>query len=107
YVPPPPGLRSPVLWGSGERVRELFAGEVTSIQTELRSFWFRYRSFEHWLEVFRTFYGPVTKAFQALDANGQEAYTADLRSLVAEFNRSGDATMVVPSEYLELVAIRA
>ncbi len=107
YAPPPPGLKPPVLWGTEERLRELFGEGVTSVRAERRSFVFRYRSFDHWLEVFRGYYGPMLKAFQSLDADRQEAYATDLRSLVAQFNRSGDETMVVPSEYLEIVAIRA
>ena len=107
YVPPPPGLKPPSLWGTEERLRELFGDGVASLRAERRSFVFRYRSFDHWLEVFRGYYGPVTKAFQALDADRQEAYAADLRTLVAQYNRSGDGTMAVPSEYLEVVAVRA
>jgi SAM-dependent methyltransferase len=107
YVPPPPGLRPPALWGTEDRLRELFGDGIASMRAERRSFVFRYRSFDHWLEVFRTYYGPVSKAFEALDAERQEAYTADLRALVARFNRSGDGTMAVPSDYLEVVAIRA
>ncbi len=97
YAPPPPGLKPPVLWGTEERLRELFGEGVTSVRAERRGFVFRYRSFDHWLEVFRGYYGPVMKAFQSLDAGRQEAYAAELRSLVEQLNRSGDETMVVPS----------
>lgn len=107
YVPPPSGLRPPALWGTEERLWELFGDGVASLRAERRSFVFRYRSFDHWLDVFRTYYGPVTKAFQALDADRQAAYAADLRSLVSRFNRSGDGTIAVPSDYLEVVAVRA
>ncbi len=107
YAPPPPGLKPPVLWGTEERLRDLFGDGVASLRAERRAFVFRYRSFDHWLEVFRTYYGPVTKAFGSLDADRQEAYAADLRSLVAQLNRSGDETMAVPSEYLEVVAVKA
>src|SRR5215217_1641487 len=107
YVPPPSGLRSPTLWGTEERLEELFGDGIASMRTERRSFVFRYRSFEHWLEVFRTYYGPVSKAFEAMDADRQEAYADDLRSLAARFNRSGDRTLAVPSDYLQVVAVRA
>ena len=107
YVPPPPGLQPPALWGTEARLRELFGDGVASLRAERRAFVFRYRSFDHWLEVFRTYYGPLTKAFGSLDADRQEAYAADLRSLVARFNRSGDETVAVPSDYLEVVAVRA
>jgi ubiquinone/menaquinone biosynthesis C-methylase UbiE len=107
HMPSPAGLQPPALWGAEERVRDLFGDGVAWLRAERRSFVFRYHSFDHWLEVFRTYYGPVTKAFEALDADGQEAYAADLRALVAQFNRSGDGTMAVPSDYLEVVAVRA
>ncbi len=107
YAPPPPGLKPPVLWGTEDRLRELFGDGVASIRAQRRRFVFRYRSFDHWLDIFRGYYGPLLKAFQSLDAARQEAYAADLRSLVTEFNHSGDETMVVPSEYLEAVAVRA
>jgi SAM-dependent methyltransferase len=107
YVPPPPRLASPVQWGTEERVRELFGDGVASVQAVRRSFVFRYRSFEHWLAYFRAYYGPVQKAFHALDADRQADYAAELRSLAVQFNWSGDETMVVPSDYLEVVAVRA
>jgi ubiquinone/menaquinone biosynthesis C-methylase UbiE len=107
YVTPPAGLRPPALWGTEERLRELFGYDVAWMRAERRSFVFRYHSFDHWLNIFRTFYGPVAKAFQALDADQQEAYAADLRALAEQFNRSGDETIAVPSDYLEVVAIRA
>jgi hypothetical protein len=71
-----------------------------------RSFVFRYRSPAHWLEVFRTWYGPLLKTFAALDAAAQAALERDVRGLIERFNRSGDGSMVVPSEYLEAVITR-
>lgn len=106
YVPPPPGLNPPVLWGTEERLRELFGDEVASLQSTRRSFVFRYRSVQHWLEVFRTTFGPVMKAFELLDPAGQEGLARDLMAAAHQFNRSGDGKMVVPGEYLEVVAIR-
>ena len=107
YVPPPAGLKGPVLWGTEGRVRDLFAGRVRSLVAGRRTFTFRYRSAEHWLEFFRSYYGPTMKAFEALDDAGRREYARDIRELIERFNRSGDETMVVPSEYLEVVAVRA
>jgi ubiquinone/menaquinone biosynthesis C-methylase UbiE len=106
YVPPPAGARSPATWGLRERISELFYADASSIETARRHFTFRYRSAQHWIEVFRTYYGPVLKAFAALDPAGQAALERDLLALIASFNRSGDATMVVPSEYLEIIIRR-
>jgi SAM-dependent methyltransferase len=107
FVPPPAGLRPPSLWGTEERLRELFGDGIAELSVTRRAFVFSYRSFDHLLGVFRTYYGPVNKAFQALDADRQAAYAADLRALVDRFNRSGDGTVAVPSDYLEVVAVRA
>ena len=102
YMPPLPGTKSPALWGTRARIDELFGSHAT-IQATQRNFAFRYRSPAHWLEVFRTFYGPVLKTFGALDSAAQAALQRDLMALVDRFNRSGDGSMVVPSEYLEIV----
>ncbi|KFG68419.1 class I SAM-dependent methyltransferase [Microvirga sp. BSC39] len=106
HMPPPAGIRPPSLWGQREHLDHLFGRGATSIQARRKHFVFRYRSPEHCLEVFRTFYGPVLKTFAALQPEGQEALRKDLLWLIAEFNRSGDDTMVVPSEYLEVVITR-
>ena len=106
HVPPPPGVRSPALWGTRTRIAELFEPHATSVKTAQRHFVFRYRSPEHWLDVFRTWYGPTLKAFGALPPQGQAALAGDLLALIAKFNRSQDRTMVVDSEYLEIVIVR-
>jgi ubiquinone/menaquinone biosynthesis C-methylase UbiE len=106
YVPPPAGARSPALWGTGARMAELFEPHGSSIESTHRHFMFRYRSPEHWLEIFKTYYGPVLRAFAALAPPAQSALDSDLMKLIAQFNRSGDRSMVVASEYLEVVVTR-
>jgi SAM-dependent methyltransferase len=104
YVPPPAGLQSPSLWGTHAHLRSLF-GDVT-IEHLSRDFNFRYRSPAHFVDVFRTFYGPVHKAFAALDAAGKAGLEADMLALLREFDRGGAAGLVVPAEYLEIVITR-
>jgi SAM-dependent methyltransferase len=106
HVPPPPAARSPALWGTQERIEDLFGSQASSITCKKQTFFFRYRSAEHWLDVFRTYYGPTVKAFAALDSTAQGALDDDLKALIAQFNVSGDQTMVVPSDYLEVVVTR-
>ena len=106
HVPPPPGARSPALWGTRARLAELFGQRATSVEVTQRDFVFRYRSPEHWLEIFKTYYGPVFKTFAALEPAAQAALRGDLLGLIDEHNRSRDGTMVVPSEYLEIVITR-
>ncbi len=106
YLPPAAGVKSPALWGTEARLRELFGDQIDSISIEPKSFVFRYHNAAHFLEVFRTFYGPIHKAFGALDAEKQESLAADLIALAEKFNRATDGTMVAPSEYLEIVINR-
>ena len=107
YVPPAAGLKSPALWGTQARLQELFGAGARALHIHSREFVFRYNSPEHWIEVFRTYYGPTNKTFAALDATGQAALHQDLLALMTARNRSGDATLVLPSEYLEVVIERA
>ena len=106
HVAPPAGARSPALWGTRARLEELFAPHAVSIEAIPRDFVFRYRSPEHWLEVFKTYYGPVLKAFGALTPDGQAALRRDLLALIDRSNRSTDGAMAVPAEYLEIVITR-
>jgi SAM-dependent methyltransferase len=103
YIPPAAGVKSPALWGTEARLRELFGTRLASIEIEHKDFVFRYHSAAQWLEVFRTFYGPMHKAFAALDAKLQKSLTADLIALAERFNRATDGTLVAPSEYIEVV----
>jgi SAM-dependent methyltransferase len=106
HVPPPAGVKSPALWGTEERLRELFGDGISEIRTTRRHFVFRYHSAQHWLDVFRTYYGPTLKAFAALDDAGQASLAHDLIELLQRFNQGGANTLAVPSEYLEVVATR-
>lgn len=106
YVPPPAGVQSPVLWGTREHLAALLGDAVTTLETQHRDFNFRYESASHFIDVFRTYYGPVKKAFAALDEKGQASLTKDLETLLAEHNRSGLGALVVPGDYLEVVAVR-
>jgi SAM-dependent methyltransferase len=106
YLPPPAGAKSPALWGTKARLDDMFAGSASDIKISRRDFVFRYRSPEHFLDVFKTYYGPVLKAFAALDTASQDGLQRDVLALIATMNRSGDATMVLPSEYLEVVVTK-
>lgn len=106
YLPPPAGVRSPMLWGTRERLTELFGAASSSLAATPRYFNFRYRSPEHFIEVFKTYYGPMLKAFAALDAEGQSGLARDLHALIGRLNKATDGTMVVPSEYFEVVIVK-
>lgn len=107
YAPPPPGVSSPLLWGTEERVRELLGRGTTSLQVTRRSFVFRFRSEQHWMEINLRYLGPAKHLYESLDPSQREALAQDMREVVRRFNRSGDETLLIPSDYLEVVAVRA
>ena len=94
YLPPPAGAKSPALWGTQARITEMFGASAASIKAERRHFTFRYRSPTHFLDVFRTYYGPMLKAFAALDETNQRRLADDILALIASMNRAEDGTMV-------------
>ncbi len=106
YQPPPVGVRSPAVWGIRSWLSSAFDRQASAIVVESRHFSFRYRSPRHFLGLYREYYGPVLKAFEALDAADRDALAQDIIDLVGRFNQSGDNSMVVPSEYLEVVVTR-
>lgn len=104
HLPPPAGIKSPALWGTEARLAELFPGQQLQISTQF--FNFRYRSIAHWLEVFKTYYGPTNRAFAALDAAKGAALEADIVALLEKLNRGGSRTLIIPSEYAEVVVTK-
>jgi SAM-dependent methyltransferase len=107
HVPPAPGLRSPALWGTEPRLRELFGDAARELSITPRTYAFRYSSAEHFVDVFRRWYGPTLHAFAALDGEAQDALARDLGALFARRARRGGPGLVVDSEYVEVVMTRA
>ena len=106
HVPPPAGVRSPMLWGTESHLRDLFGDHIASLESVERTFTFRFRSADEFVSFFRTWYGPTLKAFESLDAHPREALERDLVELATRHDRlSGDA-IAIPATYLQTVAIR-
>jgi ubiquinone/menaquinone biosynthesis C-methylase UbiE len=105
YVPPAPGVKSPALWGSKSHLDGLFGAKAT-VAAQSKDFVFRYKSPGHWVEFFRAYYGPVHKAFEAIDPKARKALETDLHALLDDFNVAEDGTLVVPGEYLEVVIVK-
>lgn len=103
YIPAPAGLKSPALWGTEPHIAGLFGAHAADIRCVRRIYNFRYQSPAHWLRIFRDYYGPTHKAFAALDAARQEALAQEITALLNRLNTAGAASLVVPSEYLEVV----
>ena len=107
HVSPPPGVQPPSMWGTEPHIVELFGAQAAQIRCERRHFNFRYRSAAHWVQVFRDLYGPMHKAFGALDAAGAASLERAITALLDELNVAGTNALVVPSEYLEIIVIKA
>lgn len=105
YVPPAPNAKSPALWGDETYLKDLF-GSAAQVSAAKRLFAFRYRSPRHWLDTFRSYYGPVLKTFEAIDRNARRSLEEDILSLLDKCNIADDGTLVVPSEYLEAVIVK-
>lgn len=107
HAPPPPGVPSPVLWGTEDHVRELFGERVSELRTERRVSRQPFRSPEHYIEFFRTYFGPTQTAYERVGPEGEQALTDDLMAFLKANNTAGDRAMVLEAEYLEVVATRA
>jgi ubiquinone/menaquinone biosynthesis C-methylase UbiE len=106
FVPPPAGVKSPLGWGTETRLADLFGSKVADIRSARRNYAFRYLSAAHWIDVFRSFYGPTHKAFAALDEAKRPEFEAALTAMLDRHNRDGDRSLVVDGEYLEVVITR-
>ncbi|HVY78331.1 MAG TPA: methyltransferase domain-containing protein [Solirubrobacterales bacterium] len=107
HAPPPVALTPPPLWGTEEHLRELFGDGISDLRLERRTSVQRFYSADHWLEIFRTYFGPTMMAFERVGPEGEAALEADLRELLERNNRAGDRALVLESDYLEVVATRA
>ena len=101
YAPPPSGIKPPTLWGTAARLGELFPGH--DIKVSEQTFTFRYKSPEHWLDVFRSYYGPTNRAFAALTAEKKAAMEADILDLLEKLNSDRSGSLIIPGEYVEVV----
>jgi SAM-dependent methyltransferase len=105
HVAPPAGVPSPLAWGTAEGLDALF-GAHTRIEVIRRHFVFRYQSADAFFETFKTYYGPIVRAWAALDDAGRESFASQLIALANECNRDTTGALAVPAEYLEIVAHR-
>jgi ubiquinone/menaquinone biosynthesis C-methylase UbiE len=105
--PPPPGFVPPVLWGTEERVRELFGEGIVNLRTERRASRQAFRSADHYLDFFRAYFGPIRQAFERAGPDNEATLAAELRAHLEKNNLGGDRALVLEPEYLQVVATRA
>jgi ubiquinone/menaquinone biosynthesis C-methylase UbiE len=107
HAPPPPGVPSPLLWGTEEHLRGLFGDGIAELRIERRTSRQPFRSADHYIEFFRTYFGPTQMAYERVGPEGEQALTEDLRNFLEAANTAGDRAMVLEADYLEVVATRA
>jgi ubiquinone/menaquinone biosynthesis C-methylase UbiE len=107
HAPPPPGVSPPLLWGTEDRLRELFGEGISELRLERRSARQAFRSADHFIDFFRTYFGPTKVAYERVGPEGEEALTADLRGYLEQNNVGGDRALVLKPDYLQVVATRA
>jgi ubiquinone/menaquinone biosynthesis C-methylase UbiE len=107
HAPPPVPITPPPLWGTEDHVREMFGDGISDLKMERRTSVQRFYSADHWLEIFRTYFGPTMLAFERVGEEGEAALEGDLRKLIERHNRAGDRALVLEPEYLQVVATRA
>jgi SAM-dependent methyltransferase len=107
HAPPPPGVVPPALWGTEEHLRELFGDGISELRVERRASRQAFRSADHFLDFFRTYFGPTKVAYERVGPEGEEALTADMKAYLEEYNTAGDRALVLKPEYLRVVATRA
>ncbi|MEX2107379.1 MAG: class I SAM-dependent methyltransferase [Solirubrobacterales bacterium] len=107
HAPPPPGVDSPLLWGTEERLQELFGDGIADLRVERRISRQPFRSADHYIEFFRTYFGPTQMAYERVGPEGEEALTDDLRAFLEMANTAGDRALVLEAEYLEVIATKA
>jgi ubiquinone/menaquinone biosynthesis C-methylase UbiE len=106
YVPPPAGVRPPPEWGTEQRLNELFGSATSLMNVKKRSALFRYRDNAHWIDVFKTWFGPIMRVLETLDEQSRSEFLRELDDTLSRFNVSGDDTLMVSADYLEVVIVK-
>jgi ubiquinone/menaquinone biosynthesis C-methylase UbiE len=104
HVPPPAGVRSPMLWGTEAHLRELFGDGITSLEVRERTYTWRFPSAEEFVSFFRRWYGPTVKAFAAIDGSARDALEDDLVALARRHDRLETGATAIPATYIEALA---
>jgi SAM-dependent methyltransferase len=107
HAPPPPGVVPPLLWGVESHLADVFGDGISDLRVERRKSRQVFRSADHYLEFFRTYFGPTKVAYERVGPEGEAALTADLKAFLGEYNVAGERALVIEPEYLQVVATRA
>jgi ubiquinone/menaquinone biosynthesis C-methylase UbiE len=100
-------LNSPAQWGARVYLNGLFGESADALGAATHIHTWRYRSPQHWLDLWRSHGGPLQKAFSAVDPDRDEQFSSELLALVDRFNMANDGSMVVPVEYLAFLVYKS
>ena len=103
YVPPPPGVKSPLRWGTEVGLHELLGDAAKSIKSEKREALQYYLSTGHAVEVFKTWFGPTLNALEKIDADQHEHFLNDLKEVFERYNKATDGTAIVENSYFQTI----
>ncbi len=106
FLPPPAGVRPPSRWGDRTWLEASVGPSAASLTVEVKDFVFRSTSAQEVLDELRRYYGPIHKAFGALDAAGQAALEAEFLALMARFDTGSNGTLRLPSAYAEVLIVK-
>lgn len=107
HAPPPPGVESPLVWGTEDGLRDLFGDGIAEWSFERKKARQAFRSADHFLEFFRTYFGPIKTAFERVGPEGEAALADDLRTYLEETRSEDRRALISEPEYLQVVATRA
>ena len=108
YIAPPKGVEPPVLWGVEETVTQRLNEHFKDIKLTRKYYpkWFYPFSAAELVKYFRAHFGPVRRAFAALDEYGQRTLFEELENNFEMHNMATDGTLRIKGEYLDVYAIR-
>ena len=108
YTPPAAGIQSPALWGVEDVVIQRLGKYFTDFTLE-RKFYPRWTypfGSSELVEFFRHKFGPVKRAFDSQNQQGQNALRAELEDIYQAHNIATDGTTEIKGEYLNVSATR-
>jgi len=108
HVSPPPGVVPYALWGDEDTVRERLSADFKDVTLTRKRYpsWHYPFGPEGMVELFRTYYGPTTRAFAAVGPEGEAALRRDLVEVYRAHNKATDGTTSLDGEYLDVEATR-
>ena len=100
------GWASPISWSVEDTIDRMFCPAVCDVLTTHRTVTFHHGSAEAWVDELRTTRGPVRAAFESVSHEGRRAFERELLYLIDDFNLCMNASVLVPSEYVEIVIVK-